>query len=383
MQITEEIRDLFDVVRIKLGNPIRNVEIDDNTMCGLLSIAVGDYAEKVQNWIIQANWMNMKGQNIKFLQDPMELAYSFTTRQLDFTRDFTYWFSREVGLQQRGVYELKKDFIQIEKGKQCYLIPAGREVNKVMYVTPPTTKAALYGNLGTLDTGIGMGIGQYGNMGNGMGLQGFYIGSAYDTALLSVDLKFKNSLLKGDLCYKITAGPDGTHILHLLSTPGSPNIFGNLAIDDTWGSKYNGCYVWYTYYDTLGLDDDGIDACRMENKDSILITPDQVPLSKMRYEFMNEPTKNTIRRLLYAECLSYLAKVRGYASGKISIFDSEMQLDYSMLKEEAQKERDDVFNELKERLESILPWNMLKNQADMTDSLVNILKHKPLGLYVK
>lgn len=383
MQITEEIRDLFDVVRIKLGNPIRNVEIDDNTMCGLLSIAVGDYAEKVQNWIIQANWMNMKGQNIKFLQDPMELAYSFTTRQLDFTRDFTYWFSREVGLQQRGVYELKKDLIQIEKGKQCYLIPAGREVNKVMYVTPPTTKAALYGNLGTLDTGIGMGIGQYGNMGNGMGLQGFYIGSAYDTALLSVDLKFKNSLLKGDLCYKITAGPDGTHILHLLSTPGSPNVFGNLAIDDTWGSKYNGYYVWYTYYDTLGLDDDGIDACRMENKDSILITPDQVPLSKMRYEFMNEPTKNTIRRLLYAECLSYLAKVRGYASGKISIFDSEMQLDYSMLKEEAQKEKDDVFNELKERLESMLPWNMLKNQADMTDSLVNILKHKPLGFYVK
>lgn len=383
MQITEEIRELFSLIRVKLGNPIRNVEIDDNTMCGLLSIAVGDYAEKVQNWIIQANWMNMKGQNIKFLQDPMELAYSFTTRQLDFTRDFTYWFSREVGLQQRGVYELKKDFIQIEKGKQCYLIPAGREVNKVMYVTPPTTKAALYGNLGTLDTGIGMGIGQYGNMGNGMGLQGFYIGSAYDTALLSVDLKFKNSLLKGDMCYKISAGPDGTHILHLLSTPGSPNIFGNLAIDDTWGSKYNGCYVWYTYYDTLGLDDDGIDACRMENKDSILITPDQVPLSKMRYEFMNEPTKNTIRRLLYAECLSYLAKVRGYASGKISIFDSEMQLDYSMLKEEAQKERDDVFNELKERLENLLPWNMLKNQADMADSLANILKHKPLGLYVK
>ena len=383
MQITEEIRELFSLIRVKLGNPIRQVEIDDNTMCGLLSIAVGDYAEKVQNWIIQANWMNMKGQNIKFLQDPMELAYSFTTRQLDFTRDFTYWFSREVGLQQRGVYELKKDFIQIEKGKQCYLIPAGREVNKVMYVTPPTTKAALYGNLGTLDTGIGMGIGQYGNMGNGMGLQGFYIGSAYDTALLSVDLKFKNSLLKGDMCYKISAGPDGTHILHLLSTPGSPNIFGNLAIDDTWGSKYNGCYVWYTYYDTLGLDDDGIDACRMENKDSILVTPDQVPLSKMRYEFMNEPTKNTIRRLLYAECLSYLAKVRGYASGKISIFDSEMQLDYSMLKEEAQKEKDDVFNELKERLESMLPWNMLKNQADMTDSLVNILKHKPLGFYVK
>lgn len=384
MQITEDIRDLFDITRVKLGNPIRQVELDDNSMCALLQIAIGDYAEKVQNWIILSNWLNFRGQQIKFLQDPMELAYSFTTRQLDFTRDFTYWFSKDVGLQQRGNYELKKDFIQVEKGKQCYVIPAGREVNKVMYVTPPTTKAALYGNLGTLDTGLAGGLGQYGNMGNGMGLQGFYVGSAYDTALLSVDLKFKNSLLKGDLAYKVTAGPDGTHILHLLSTPGSPNAFGNLAIDDTWGwNRYAHCYVWYTYYDISSLDDEGIDACRMENRDSLLITPDQVPLSKMRYEFMNEPTRNTIRRLFYAECLSYLAKVRGYASGKISIYDAEMQLDYSMLKEEAQKERDDVLNELKERLEAMLPWNMIKNQAAMTNDLVDILKHKPLGLFVK
>ena len=106
---------------------------------------------------------------------------------------FAYWFSREVGLQQRGGYELKKDFFQVERGKQVYVIPAGREINRVMYVTPSTTKAALYGNLGTLDTGIGGGFGQYGNMGNGMGITGFYVGSAYDTALMSVDLKFKNS----------------------------------------------------------------------------------------------------------------------------------------------------------------------------------------------
>lgn len=384
MQITEEIRELFNLIRVKVGSPIRQVEIDDNSMCALLTMAIGDYAEKVQNWIVLSNWMNFRGQQIKFLQDPMELAYSFTTRQLDYTRDFTYWFSREVGLQQRGHYELKKDFIQVERGKQCYLIPAGREINKVLYVTPSTTKAALYGNIGTLDTGIAGGFGQYGNLGNGMGINGFFVGSAYDTALLSVDLKYKNSLLKGDLAYKVTSGPDGTHILHLLSTPGSPNMFGNISADDTWGwNRYVNCYVWYTYYDISGASDDDIDACRMENKDSILITPDQVPLSKMRYEFMNEPTKNTIRRLLYAECLSYLAKVRGYASGKISIFESEMQLDYSMLKEEAQKERDEVFNELKERLEAMLPWNMMKNQASMTNDLVEILKHKPLGMFVR
>ena len=383
MEITQELKELFNTVRVKLGAPIRRVELDDNAMCSLLSVAIGDYAEKVQNWIIQANWLNMNGQKINFLQNPQELAFAFTTRQMDFTKDYSYWFSKEVGLQQRGHWELKKDFIQVEKGKQCYLIPSGREINKVLYVTPSTTKAALYGILGTLDTGMAGGFGQFGNMGNGMGITGFYVGSAYDTALMSMDLKYKNSLLRGDLSYKVTAGPDGTHILHLLSTPGSPNMMGGVAADDNWGwNKYATCYVWYTYYDVSGASDDEVDACRLEHKDDILISPDQVPLSKMRYELMNEPTKQTIRQLLFAEAAMTISLIRGYASGIIKIPNAEMQLDYSQLMDIGKTEKERVFGELKERLEAMLPWNVMKHYEEMTDSLNNILKHKPLGLYV-
>ena len=383
MEITNELKSLFKVVRTKLGGGIRRIELDDNAMCDLLEVAIGDYAEKVQNWIIQANWLNMNGQNINFLQNPQELAFAFTTTQLDFTRDYSYWFSRDVGLQQRGKFELKKDFIQVEKGKQCYLIPSGREINKVLYVTPSTTKAALYGNLGTLDTGMAGGFGQFGNLGNGMGITGFYVGSAYDTALMAADLKYKNSLLRGDLAYKVTAGPEGSHILHLLSTPGSPNMLGGTAADDSWGwNKYVNCYVWYTYYDVQGATDEEIDACRLENKSDILISPDQVPLSKMRFELMNEPTKQTIRQLLFAEAAMTIALIRGYASGKISIPSAEMTLDYAQLMDIGKTEKEKVFNELKERLESMLPWNMMKKYEEMTDSLNNILKHKPLGLYV-
>lgn len=383
MEITQELKELFNTVRVKLGAPIRRVELDDNAMCSLLSVAIGDYAEKVQNWIIQANWLNMNGQKINFLQNPQELAFAFTTRQMDFTKDYSYWFSKEVGLQQRGHWELKKDFIQVEKGKQCYLIPSGREINKVLYVTPSTTKAALYGNLGTLDTGMAGGFGQFGNMGNGMGITGFYVGSAYDTALMATDLKYKNSLLRGDLSYKVTAGPDGTHILHLLSTPGSPNMMGGVAADDAWGwNKYATCYVWYTYYDVSGASDDEVDACRLEHKDDILISPDQVPLSKMRYELMNEPTKQTIRQLLFAEAAMTISLIRGYASGIIKVPNAEMQLDYSQLMDIGKTEKERVFGELKERLEAMLPWNVMKHYEEMADSLNNILKHKPLGLYV-
>lgn len=381
MELTEDIKTLFRKVRTKCGAPVRSVQLEDDQLCDLLEISVGDYAEKVQNWVIQSQWMSVAG---KSLLNPNELAFALSTRSLDYSKDFSYWFSKEVGLQQRGPWELKKDFIQVEKGKQCYVIPAGREINKVMYVTPSTTKAALFGNMGMLDTGMGGGMAQFGNLGNGLGLTGFYIGSAYDSVLLAADLKFKNSILRGDLCYKVTAGPDGTHIIHLMSTPGSPNMIGGIAADDAWGwNKYANCFVWYTYYDTGGNEGDA-DSCRLANKDDILLTPDQVPLNKMRYELLNEPTQETIRNLLTAEAMITLSFIRGTYSGKVSIPNAELNMDYSMFRDMGEKLKDKTMESLEKRLESMLPWNMMKNMEDMTNSLINIQKNKPLGqIYIK
>ena len=384
MILTEDVKHLFHLVRVALGAPIRSIELTDDQLCALLEIAIGDYAEKVQNWVLETQWLNVQGKNTIQFQNPNELAYAMTVRTMDWSRNYSYWFSREIGLQQRGSYELKKDFFQVEKGKQVYVIPKGREINKVMYVTPSTTKAALYGNLGTLDTGIGGGFGQYGNMGNGMGITGFYIGSAYDTALMSVDLKYKNSLLRGDLAYKVTAGPDGTHLVHLMSTPGSPNMVGGVAADDTWGwNKYSNCYVWYTYYDVSDGTEEDIDKCRIENRDDVVLTPDQVPFESMSYDLMNYPTQQIIRKLLIAEAKITLGNIRGAFSGTVKIPNAEMTLDYRLFLEQGKDEKEKTLSELSERLTRMTPWELMKNQSEMNDQLMKVLKQKPLGFYAR
>ena len=383
MVLSEDIQSLFRTVRTMLGAPLRKVQLEDEQLCDLLDVAIGDYSEKVQNWVLETQWLNIQNKNTIQFQNASELAYAMTIRTMDWSRDYSYWFSREVGLQQRGNYELKKDFFRIERGKQVYVIPAGREINKVMYITPSTTKAALYGNLGTLDTGIGGGFGQYGNMGNGMGLTGFYVGSAYDTALMAADLKYKNSMLRGDLAYKVTAGPEGTHLVHLMSVPGSPNMVGGIAADDTWGwNRYANCICWYTYYDVSGSDD-AEDLCRLENKDDVIITPDQVPLDKMKYELMNNPTQQIIRRLLVAEAKILLGIIRGTFSGAVKIPEAEMQMDYNMLLQQGEKEKETVLNEIKERLDRMTPWNLMEKQSTMNEQLIKVLKNKPLGFYVR
>lgn len=384
MILTEDVKHLFHLVRVALGSPIRSIELTDDQLCALLEIAIGDYAEKVQNWVLETQWLNVQGKNTIQFQNPNELAYAMTVRTMDWSRNYSYWFSREIGLQQRGSYELKKDFFQVEKGKQVYVIPKGREINKVMYVTPSTTKAALYGNLGTLDTGIGGGFGQYGNMGNGMGITGFYIGSAYDTALMSVDLKYKNSLLRGDLAYKVTAGPDGTHLVHLMSTPGSPNMVGGVAADDTWGwNKYSNCYVWYTYYDVSDGTEEDIDKCRIENRDDVVLTPDQVPFESMSYDLMNYPTQQIIRKLLIAEAKITLGNIRGAFSGSVKIPNAEMTLDYRLFLDQGKDEKEKTLSELSERLTRMTPWELMKNQSEMNDQLMKALKQKPLGFYAR
>ena len=384
MILTEDVKHLFHLVRVALGAPIRSIELTDDQLCALLEIAIGDYAEKVQNWVLETQWLNVQGKSTIQFQNPNELAYAMTVRTMDWSRNYSYWFSREVGLQQRGSYELKKDFFQVEKGKQVYVIPKGREINKVMYVTPSTTKAALYGNLGTLDTGIGGGFGQYGNMGNGMGITGFYIGSAYDTALMSVDLKYKNSLLRGDLAYKVTAGPDGTHLVHLMSTPGSPNMVGGVAADDTWGwNKYSNCYVWYTYYDVSDGTEEDIDKCRIENRDDVVLTPDQVPFESMSYDLMNYPTQQIIRKLLIAEAKITLGNIRGAFSGAVKIPNAEATLDYRLFLDQGKDEKEKTLSELSERLTRMTPWELMKNQSEMNDQLMKVLKQKPLGFYAR
>lgn len=391
MILTDELRELFEGIRIYLGAPERSVPISDDAMCVLLKQAVGDYAEVTQQFIIESNWLNLLGQKQgTLMQSPQDLMYALTTRAMDWTQSYAQWCSKEVGLQARGTnqkYELKKDFIQIEAGKQVYVIPAGREVNRVMWITPSTTKAAMFSQNGGLSYAFNGGLGFGTQFGGAAGFNGFYgcIGSAYDTALLSADLKYKNQFFMNDLAYKITLGPDGTHLLHLLSVPGpfNPNTFGNMAVNDKGWNRFKDCYVWYDYYQTDGSEEQ-INECRLEHRDTLIISPSDVPLEAMQYELMNYPTQQTVRQLLIALCQIRLGNVFGRYNGQIKIPNAEATLNWQTPHDDGHKERDRVLGELKERYKGMLPWTMAENQQKLAQANLEILKTKPfVNIYVR
>ena len=384
MVLDKEKEKLFKQVRTALGAPIRKVELTDDQLCDLLELAIGDYAQVVQNFIIESNWASLFGKKTGLEMSNQEIAFALSMRTLDITKDYASWFSKQVGLQQHGSYELKKDFIKLEKGKQVYVVPAGREINKVMWVAPPTTDQSLFANYGGFGVSFGggvmgqMGLGAataFGGTGSAYGMgAGIWAMRAYDVALMATDLSYKQQLLRSDLVYKITAGPDGTHLIHLLSTPGSRLTFGAGGLNMY---PLNGCYLWYTYYDTTP---DNVDECRRQNQD-VILSPDQVPLDEMDYSYFNAPTKALIRQLLIAHAAETLSLIRGKFSGQLGMINNQLVMDYTQLMTLADKIKDRAMTELTERLQRMTPYETMKKQAELVQSMKEVQKGTPLGIY--
>lgn len=376
MVIDDEIRELFNMAIMKIGGGIRTVEIKDEAMCELLKIALGNYSERVQFFIMESNWANLYGKKLSNL----DLAWSLSVRTMDMSREFSYYFSKQVGLQDRGPWELKKDYIKLEKGRQVYVVPAGREINKVLWIAPSTIDPAIMGYGMGLGAGFGNGVFAQtgmnsiaafnGTAGLGMGV-GLWALPAYDIALYAADIKTKRSMLFGDLEYKVTAGPDGTHLIHLIDGGDRFKKMGGFL-------GLHGCYCWYTYYDTTS---ENVDECRRQNPD-VLLSPDQVPLKKMEYAFLNDMAKQIVRQLFIGEVMETVGMVRGKFSGAINFISSPLTLDYNMLLTAGQREKDNAIKALDDRLERLSPYTQMEKQAKLTNDMLEIQKKTPLGIYV-
>lgn len=392
MAIDATKQELFDLVRRKLGAPIRKVELTDDQLCDLLKIAQENYASEMQGFIIESNWMSYYGKTGLSSMTNQDWAWAMSVRTLDMAKQFSYYFSKEVGLQQRGPWELKKDFFEIEPGRQVYVVPAGREINKVLYITNPTTDPALFANYGGITAGFGGGvIGQLGLGGGaafagmaGAGYGGMYAMPLYDVALTAADMKEKNKFLGCDLVYKVTAGPNGTHLIHLESVPGGRfEKMGGFGRRHPW-------FVWYTYYDTSNASADECDDLLANggltggnSGGDVLLSPDQIPLKTMDFHFLNDRAQTIVRNLLIAEAAETLGLVRGKFSGNINMINSPLTMDYNMLLSLGKEMRQDAMTALREWLQRLDPYTQMEKQAGLVDNLIKVKKGTPLGIYLK
>jgi len=136
----EEREKLYKRVRHVLGAPLRSVELEDEQLDTLLEFSIEDYSQYIQEWLTESQWTSLWGLNV----ETQSLTNAFMTKSLDYETRYTYAYSKIVGLQAGGDWVLKKDYIQLERGQQIYEIPAGRELNELLWFTPPEMNNLLF-----------------------------------------------------------------------------------------------------------------------------------------------------------------------------------------------------------------------------------------------
>jgi hypothetical protein len=363
---------IYTRVKHLLGAPLRSVEVTDEMMDSLMELSIQDYEQYILNWVIDSQWVNLVNLNMT----EKSVAQALITRTMDFEQQFSYSYSKIVGLQAMGPWVLKKDYIVLERNKQNYEIPAGREINEVLWFSnQPWTAFGLGGVGGFGFGGIGLGASEAGYA--QMGYQGsYFMMSGFDYLIRMQESNILNRILGGSLTYRITGLPDGKRNVFLYNTPGGRFNWNNYSL-------YAGKAVWYWYYD-VGTDDRA--DCLKANPDIIKL-PTDVPIEDLTWEDLNTPGQQWVRRWFTAYCKETLARVRGKYSGNLKTPDSEIIMDYQSLLTESKDEKSKLLEELigaEGWLTRLRPEKVMEREALIAENLNKQMKFRamPRQIYV-
>jgi len=361
--ISVEDKDkLYTQIFHLLGMPVRGIELTEEQMDSFLELSVAEYEQFVNDWLIESQWSSLIGINV----DTQSVTRAFTTRSFDYETQFTHAYSKIVGLQAGGNSELKKDYFELSGGTQTYIIPAGREINELLWFTRAELTDSIvdpflggFGGLGGVGFGGVGGFAQVGSSGS------YFMLPANDLLMRMSDRSLKNRLIGGELTYRITAGPNGTKLVHLYNVPGGRFDFGSIS--------KNNYKVWYWYYDTTSTNRD---ECLEKNKDIIKL-PSDVEITPLTWSDLNKPAQNWVRKYLIAYAKEGLARIWGKFSGDLQVPDSTVKLDYSSLLTEAKDEKLKLAEELMARLERLRPEKLLERKKNEAENLNASLKYRP------
>ena len=351
---TVDKNKLYLHVKHELGYPLRPFELKDEMMDSYLEMVVEDYSSILNNWLIQQQWIGLEGLG----KENGDFVSAFTTKSNHYMESFTYAYSKQIGMGTNapaaGGWELKRDFITTEANTQHYIIPAGREVNEVLWETPPEIDGGLVDPFAMNAWSAGMMGMSY------LGRPSMYVQPTFSTLLAAQDRRMKQRVLQSILTYRITGTASGEKILHLYPIPGD-----RYEIGSTWGKHYAGRKVYYWYYDT---NPSNRDECLDANKDVVRL-PSDPPTQVLQWSNMNDVAHQQIRNFLIAKVKMVLGTVRGFYSGELGVLDKALVLDYRHLLDEGIKLKEDTEKVILDQLLNISQVTLTDNRAKIAEAV--------------
>jgi hypothetical protein len=345
---------LYLKVKHELGYPIRPIQVTDEMLDSFFELSLEDYSSYLNEWLIQQQWVSLQGLDL----NSADFLTAYSTKSNDFMKSFTFAYSKQVGLGTNAPagdkWELKRDFITVSANTQIYVIPANREINEVLWETPPSIDQGMNDPFALTNWTAGQFGWSY------MGRPAMYIQPTYSTLLSAQDRRMKQRILQSTLTYRITGQADGTKLLHLYPVPGERN-----EIAGRWGKHYEGRKVWYFYYDTQ---DSERDKCLEANDDTIKL-PSDAPTQIMKWDNLNDVAKQQVRDLFIARTKMVIGGIRGFFSGEIGSTDKALTMDYRHLLEEGDKLKTETKEKIIDTLNKLSLVQMTADRAAIAENV--------------
>jgi len=339
----------------RLGYPIIDIELEGENFFAVFEEAVSEYSSQVNQFNIRNNLGSLEGQSTGSNYQGQSVVGSELNTIATIAE--SYGNFANVG----GRTDIKKGSIDVTTNSQEYdlqslwgsVSESGEriDVTKVFYETTPAISRFFdpysVSGQGTLNLIDEFGFGSFSPAAQ------FILMPIYEDMLRIQQIEFNDQMRKSAHSFNIV-----NNKITILPKP---------------TSNYK---LWFEYQ---------VVKDRREN--STIITPNVVSdYSNVGYNFaeyskINDVGKQWIRKYTLALAKEMLGAVREKYS-TIPIPGSEVSLDGSALRAEAQSEKDFLIEQLRENLNEVSKKQRMENEAAMVDQQQTVMNKVPLAIYI-
>lgn len=355
---SDEIAELQEYVETMLGGEDVDVDIIQREVKVAARRALKVYVSEVNQWQVRNQFPSIMGfkasQNFTnfFIQDNQMMAQRMSD----------WWAAMaRVG----GKIRWKKDYIELEKGRQTYdmakessepYVHGTRRIHKILWYATPEIFPADY----VFDLALGN-MWSFGQAGMTYGTSSLsYVGQMQDIVLLTQSFALRDKILFSEFYYNISGD-----VIEISPMPGS-----GMSIP-------HGAKLFYYYYDEQ--DYMNIDVQDPSNPDETLIAnPLQVQVNNVPYSNLNTIAKTWVDDYTLALC-KYIQAAKWRKVRSIASPDAEYQVEFNFdsLLQESDADREKLVTDLKEYLATMNWDTMMQKQAEMSDNSVKINTKSP------
>jgi hypothetical protein len=370
---------LLNRIRRKIGAPVLEVELLDEQIEECICESIEEYSTYINNWVLTNRLGEILG-----LPSEMDFTLKYVSNSLYFEQSFGKAIAEQAGLGASGTRELKTASISLTAGTQNYIIPAGREINDVLWFTPSFIN--LFGLDPFANTNIA--FSEFGASFAGHTL--YHVMPVFDTIMTAQAAELRNRVRGSEYSYIIRPGADGTKVLTLYPIP-NPNS----GISGIGGGAGTPGTMFYCYYDRYGLYGNSDYSGNTANPgftgytntsmqgNGLVSTPADAKLNYISYAQLNSVAQTWVKKYAQALAKELLGiGIRGKFNGSLPIPDAELTLNKDDLISTAREDKKELKEELKLQLDELSYDKIMEKRALIQENVNKALSYGPMGIYL-